>query len=342
MSAPRRVIVIGASAGGVEALVRLVGGLPADLDAAVFVVLHMPPFARSRLPEILERVGRLPVVTAVDGQPIESGQIYVAPPDRHLLVRRDHLSLGAGPRENHSRPAIDPLFRSAAREYGPRVIAVVLSGTLYDGSAGLMAVKARGGVAVVQEPADAVAEGMPRSALRFVEADYVAPAAEIGPLLAELVRETPGKEGERVDELSEPIQEVIDDVIEEQAEDERPNDVTIYTCPECGGSLFQNGKGSGLMFRCHVGHIFAPEVLLGQKAEELEGALWACVRMLTEKATLTRQLASRTLHDPHLVSSRVVEQAELAERQASVIRELLISMPSLNELLDDTNGAAAS
>jgi two-component system chemotaxis response regulator CheB len=336
------VIVIGASAGGVEALTRLVSGLPADLDAAVFVVLHMPPFARSRLPEILERVGRLPAATAVDGQPIEPGRIYVAPPDRHLLVRRDHVTLSADPRENHSRPAIDPLFRSAARAFGPRVIAVVLSGTLYDGSAGLMAVKAHGGVAVVQDPADAVAESMPRSALRFVEADGVAPAAEIGPLLAKLVGEMPGEEGTRMDEAAEPIQEVIDDVIEEQGEDERPNDVTIYTCPECGGSLFQNGKGDGLMFRCHVGHVYAPEVLLGQKAEELEGALWACVRMLTEKATLTRQLAARTQADPRMMSSRVIEQAELAERQASVIRELLISMPSLNELIDDTNGAAAS
>jgi two-component system chemotaxis response regulator CheB len=205
-----------------------------------------------------------------------------------------------------------------------------------------MAVTARGGIAVVQDPADAVAESMPRSALRFVEADYVAPASEIGPLLAQLVGEAPGKEGERVDEMSEPIQEVIDEVIEEQAEDERPDDVTIYTCPECGGSLFQNGKGDGLMFRCHVGHVYAPEVLLGQKAEELEGALWTCVRMLTEKATLTRQLASRTQADPRMMSSRVVEQAELAERQASVIRELLISMPSLSELLDTSNGHSES
>ena len=145
-----------------------------------------------------------------------------------------------------------------------------------------------------------------------------------------------------MDEMSEPIQEVIDEVIEEQAEDERPDDLTIYTCPECGGTLFQNGNGDGLMFRCHVGHVYAPEVLLGQKAEELEGALWACVRMLTEKATLTRQLAARTQADPREMSFRVVEQAELAERQANVIRELLISMPSLNELLDTTSDSDAS
>jgi two-component system chemotaxis response regulator CheB len=335
MSSPQAVIVIGASAGGVEALQTLARGLPTDLDAAVFVVLHIPPFSRSRLPEILNRIGRLPARPAEDGEPIAPGRIYVAPPDRHLLVRLGRVELSKGPRENHSRPAIDPLFRSAARAYGSRAIGVVLSGALYDGSAGLLAVKARGGVAIVQDPDEAMAAGMPLSALRLVDVDHVAPAEEIGPLLGRLVKALHGGRNQGMDVGDEHIDRVIDNVITKQALDERPNDSTIYTCPDCGGVMFQDGEGASLSFSCHVGHAYAPELLLGQKAEELEAALWTCVRMLTEKATLTRQVAARAgIGRNDAMMRRSVEQAELAERQARVVRELLVSMPGAVELVD--------
>ncbi len=183
------VIVVGASAGGVEALDRLVAALPDDLPASLFVVLHVPPTGRSALPDILRRHCRLPVAHAIDGEAVKPGQVYVAPPDQHLLVADGQVRLGRGARENGHRPAIDPLFRSAAREYGPRVVGVVLSGVLDDGTAGLAAVKAGGGVAIVQEPADAMYPAMPQHALENVAVDHVLAAGEIAAALDRLARE---------------------------------------------------------------------------------------------------------------------------------------------------------
>jgi two-component system chemotaxis response regulator CheB len=183
------IIVVAASAGGVETLCKLASGLPPDLPAAVFVVLHIPPHATSFLPSILSRAGPLPAAHPNDGQAIEHGRIYVAPPDSHLLVKRGHIHLGHGPRENGHRPAADPLFRTAARAYGPRVVGVVLSGNLDDGTAGLLAVKVRGGVAIVQDPSEALYSGMPASASENVAVDWVLPVSEMAALLARLALE---------------------------------------------------------------------------------------------------------------------------------------------------------
>jgi two-component system, chemotaxis family, protein-glutamate methylesterase/glutaminase len=191
------IVVVGASAGGVEALVDLARSVPPDLPAAMFVVLHVPSTGSSALPEILSRQGSLPAAHVKDGEPIELGRIYVAPPDHHLLLRTGHVHLARGPRENGHRPAVDPLFRSAAGEYATRVIGVVLSGALDDGTAGLVAVKGRGGLAVVQEPADALYPAMPGSAIEHVRVDHVLPAAAMGPLLARLTLE-PAAEAARL------------------------------------------------------------------------------------------------------------------------------------------------
>jgi two-component system chemotaxis response regulator CheB len=336
--ARRDIVTIGASAGGVEALIALVAGLPADFPAAVFVVLHISPYAESRLPEILQRAGPLPAAHAEHGEPIRPGRIYIAPPDRHLLVRPGRVELSRGPRENRSRPAVDPLFRSAARAYGTRAIGVILSGALYDGSAGMLALKARGGTAIVQDPDQAMVDAMPRSALRLAEVDYVARVEEMGALLATLVSE-PVSEGETMADTEERITTVIGELIHAQARDGRANEVTIYTCPDCGGALFQDGSPVA-NFRCHVGHVYAPEVLLGAKAEEVEGALWACVRMLTEKATLTRQLATRTREQgTGAWAERIEEQAEADERHVQVIRQLLETLPGPPEEMAAIIGA---
>ena len=323
----RNAIVIGGSAGAIEVLLTIVGALPADLPAAVFVVVHVSPGAYSRLPEILARAGGLPAAHAQHGQAIEPGHIYVAPPDRHLLIRRGYLELTRGPRENHSRPAIDPLFRSAARASGTRAIGVILSGALYDGSTGLLAIKTRGGVAIVQDPREAITPSMPQSALRLVDVDYVLPAVAIAPHLVDLVQGAlAGEEGSDVDE-TERITQAIEQDFVEQAANQRGGDTSLYTCPDCGGVLWQIEEGGG--FRCHVGHAYASEALLVHKSEELESALWACVRLLRERATLTRQTATRTLEGGNRdLADMFEEQALLAERQGQAIRELLELTPN--------------
>jgi two-component system chemotaxis response regulator CheB len=327
------IVVIGGSAGGIEALRRLVSGLPPDLPAALFVVVHVPPYSVSRLPEVLNRAGPLYATHAIDGEAIQPGHIYIAPPDRHLLVRPGWIALSRGPRENHSRPAIDPLFRSAARAYGSRVIGVVLSGALYDGSMGLLAVKTRGGMAIVQDPREAAVDSMPRSALKLVAADSVLTSAEIASQLMDWVRTPAGKQGgAAVADRDDRLQAVITEDFAEQSHDDRVAETSVYTCPECGGVMWQDGAGKQLGFRCHVGHAYAPEVLLSQKSEEFESALWASLRLLKEKATLTRQLATRTRTSGNgnneEVANRIDEQAELDEQYARTIQDLLEAMPN--------------
>jgi len=235
------IIVIGASAGGVEALKALIAGLPANLPAALFVVLHIPAQSPSLLPEILSRAGRLAATHAADGAPIRRGQIYVAPPDQHLLVERGRLRVVRGPRENRYRPAVDPLFRTAALAYGPRVVGVILTGALDDGTAGLLAIKQRGGVAVVQDPAEALYSGMPRSALEHVAVDYCMPLAEIAPLLARLIGEPTQEEGmyPMPEELEQEVRLAEIDIAA-LTDDEHPGTPSAFSCPECGGVLIKD------------------------------------------------------------------------------------------------------
>lgn len=337
MVAPRRVVVIGGSAGAIEVLMTLVSELPPDLPAAVCVVVHVPSGGVSRLPQILQRAGRLPAAHARDGEQIAPGRIYVAPPDRHLLVRHGHVELSRGPRENHSRPAIDPLFRTAARAYGRRTIGVILSGALYDGTAGLLALTARGGAAIVQDPEEATIPSMPANALAMVRGARVLPATKIANEIARLVAEPVWLEEDRaVADQDEQIAQTINRDFSEQAADGRDGELTVYTCPDCGGVMWQSDTGPEGWFRCHVGHAYAPEVLLIQKSEEIEGALWACVRLLREKATLTRQTAARSRSGGNReMAQRIEEQAQLDEEHARIIRRLLETGPTPTEQSSD-------
>jgi two-component system chemotaxis response regulator CheB len=286
------------------------------------------------LPDIISRAGALPAAHAEDGEAILPGRIYVAPPDRHLLVRRGAVEVSRGPRENHSRPAIDPLFRSAARSYGPRAVGVILSGALYDGAAGLLAIKERGGIAIVQDAEEATVSSMPLRALNVVDVDLVLPAAGIGDALARYARVEAREQGDAMmmDE-EEHLKRVIAHDFAQQAHNNRTDVPTMYTCPDCGGVLWQTEQGPGTWFQCHVGHGYAPEVLLGLKSDELESALWSCMRLLREKATLTRQSVTRHQEaGSEQLAERIEEQALTAERQAEAIRELLEAMPSLVDL----------
>ena len=317
-----RIIVIGASAGGVEAISQLICELPADLPAAVCVVLHFPASGTSVLPSILERIGSLSAAHAVDGEPIQPGRIYVAPPDRHLIVRQERVELSIGPKENNHRPAVDVLFRSAARSHGPRVIGVVLSGTLDDGTVGLAAIRKQGGVAVVQDPEDALYPGMPRSALENVGGDHVLPVAGIGALLGRLASQ-PAPEapvGATPPEWDE--ENFMDDArLDGVHAEERAGKPAGFSCPECKGVLWELKEGELLRFRCRVGHAYSAETLIDAQKEGLEAALWSALNALDEKAVLARRLAQRAQERGHVLTARQFEQqsAEALQR-AGLIR----------------------
>jgi two-component system chemotaxis response regulator CheB len=323
---PRDIIVIGASAGGLQPLTQLVAEMPADLPAAIFVVMHVSPYHRSTLPEILSRSGPLPASHARHGERVEPGRIYVAPPDCHLLLRDGTMELSRSARENRTRPSIDPLFRTAARAYGPRVSGVILSGTQGDGTVGLMAIKTRGGVSFVQDPDEVLYSGMPRRAIDYADVDYVRPVREISSLLVALARQETGPDGGgAMGDSGEDFPPIIAQGLWEQAANRRGGQTATFSCPECGGVLWQLEQGTVVQFHCHVGHTYSPELLLVEKSEGLETALWAAVRTLVEKATLTRQLAERMREegDPARAAA-VAEQADLDEEHIHLIRNLIL------------------
>lgn len=325
-------VVIGASSGGVDALSRVVRRLPANLDAAVFVVLHMAPGRASSLPSILAREAVLPAVPAADGLPIRRGTIYVAVPDRHLIVRPGHMALTAGPAENRVRPSVDALFRSTAVAYPGRTIGVVLTGNLDDGAAGLAAVKRCGGLAIVQDPSEAFARSMPQSALDATDVDQVAFLDEMGPLIARLVGE-PAESG-----VSVPVDLVAEVasafLIEHpigrvEAQGRASTLPAPLACPACSGGLMPVGGGDGSRiprYRCHVGHTYSARALIEALGDDMERALWVALRSLEERIALLETLA-REQEDRDRVRSGRQYRDRADELRSSVkrIRDLLIS-----------------
>ncbi|HMF43618.1 MAG TPA: chemotaxis protein CheB [Polyangia bacterium] len=304
------IVVVGASAGGVEALGELVAGLPADLPAAVFVVQHISPGSSGALPELLSHRGPLSAAHAIHGEPIVPGRIYVAPPDNHLTVRPGFMHVVRGPRENGHRPSVDALFRTASTAYGPRVIGVVLTGYLDCGTAGLLSIKARGGKAIVQDPGEAAAPTMPMSAIQHAEIDHIARLRDIPRLLGRLAREPVG-----------PWPAHLPGVLGEVEGDE-PGVGSEIVCPTCQGRLTETEVNGFQLFRCHVGHAFSMESVAAEQAEEVERALWAAARALEESATLAGRLAGT--RDSGL-NQRFAEKAEAQMRSAELIRRILLS-----------------
>jgi len=334
------IIVVGTSAGGIEVLSQMVRGLPVGLPASVFIVCHLPTGARSALPEILSREGPLLASHAVDDEPFHPGQIYVAPPDWHLMVGPDRrMRLSKAARENRHRPAVDPLFRSAARHCGPKVIGVILSGALSDGVAGLMAVRAAGGLAVVQDPDDATISGMPQNAVNIAGADHVVKAVDLARLLTALVQHQAAPN--RSDELDtiDKMEDIVEEDMDGQSLDVRRGKVSIFTCPECGGALWQTVQPELIQFRCHVGHLYNGEILLAEQSEALEAALWTAIRTFREKSILALQLARQVRAEGNVESAdRFEEQSRQAARYGSLIRRHLLKGDSET---DHSPGAAA-
>lgn len=324
MDSHQRLIVIGASTGGREALKEILSILPAELPIAVLVVMHIGGHI-SLLPQLLAKHTRLNVRHPVNGETINVGDVLVAPPDYHLLIDSSgKVRLSHGPKENHSRPAIDPLFRSAALYYQNKTIGVVLTGELDDGTVGLQAVKTYGGTTIVQDPADAEAPSMPTSALRYTDPDYCLPLAEIGPTLVNLTRRP-------LKPVAHPTSSWVElenkfslgevDVMEKLEEIARPS---TYTCPECQGTLWEIHENNYLKFRCHTGHTFSPLALAFAQDYAAEEAIWAAVRALQEKEGLQKSLAehARINQRPEAaVEHQAV--ADGASQHAAVLRNLI-------------------
>jgi two-component system, chemotaxis family, protein-glutamate methylesterase/glutaminase len=323
--AVERIVVIGASAGGLEALLAILPDLPADLPVPVCVVLHTAPNSRGRLATVIGRRAQLPVAYGEDGAPLEAGHVYVAPADHHLLVERGVLRLTRGPRENRQRPAVDTLFRSAAYAYGPGAVGVVLTGALDDGTAGLWTIKDRGGVAIVQDPAEAVFASMPASAREYVEVDHVEPLSRIGPLLTRLVhRESPTERGRPVSEELEMLNAISKGAkaIERGILEMGPN--TPFTCPECAGVLVRLKEGGVPTFRCHTGHAFSLDTLTAATTEHTEEMLWNALRAIEEVMLLMQHTArhARERRDDKTAAA-ATRHADESERRADMLRTVL-------------------
>ena len=317
----RDIIVIGGSTGSLGPLKEIVSGLPADLPAAVFVVVHALATGPNYLGEILTHQGPLRAALAIHGEQIRAGRIYVAPPDNHLMLRSS-VQVVRGPKENNHRPAVDALFRTAARHYGPRVIGVVLSGHHDCGTAGMLSIKARNGVAIVQQPAEALVADMPQSVIDHVQVDHVLPAAEIGPLLARLVREPPApwpaSFGREILEL----------------EGDEPGVPVQAVCPLCSGAITASEMNGFQLFRCHVGHAFSEQTVLLEQDDQVEGCLWSAVRALEESAAFNERLIENA---SPVLKRRFAEKAENLRESAARIRSVLLGLkPDVPITLQDS------
>ncbi|WP_347304537.1 chemotaxis protein CheB [Croceibacterium sp. TMG7-5b_MA50] len=317
-------IVIGGSAGSGPVLKRLVAQIPTDFAGSIFISTHVPAAGPPIISGMIAAHSALPVSEAADGQPVEPGRIYLAPPDRHLLLLGDTIRLGLGPRENMTRPAIDPLFRSAALAYGARVVAVVLSGMLNDGASGAAAVKARGGTVVVQHPVDAEVDQMPLATLETTEVDYVSPAAELARTL-EQIAASPAGEAPPADDL---LRLEVEIALGARLGSRHLLDLaepSALSCPECRGVLSEVRASHPLRYRCQIGHGFTAEVLAA-RIDEVEEAVRVAMRIMEERVTLVERMARDARETGRLTVAELYEtRAEEYRRYAGTLRQAALS-----------------
>jgi two-component system chemotaxis response regulator CheB len=326
----KRVVVIGASAGGIEALRELVSRLPEDFSAPICIVLHTSPQAPDVLGAILSRSGPLDATNARDLERLQPGRIHVAPPDCHLLVEPGRVRVTKGPRENRFRPAIDPLFRSAAQVYGPAAIGVILTGNLGDGTVGLWTIKQLGGTTIVQAPADAMFPDMPQNALHHVRVDYSVPLSEIAALLVRLTSLEPAG---LIEAAAPPSVEVEVKIAKEQrpldAGLEAISDPSIFACPECHGVLLRLREQGPIRFRCHTGHAYSIASLLAGVSEATEEALWNAIRALEEGdlllQTMGEHVRAHNSADADVLAARAAE----IKRQSEMLRGIVMERGAL-------------
>jgi two-component system chemotaxis response regulator CheB len=344
----RNIIVMGASAGGFSALRELVRELPADLNAAIFVVWHMSPDVRGLLAEVLNREGPLPASYAVDGEKFQSGRIYVAPPDRHLILEDSRVRLTKGPKENRFRPAVDPLFRSAAYSLRERVIGVILSGSLDDGTSGLWTIKQHGGLAVIQDPADAEVPSMPENAAREVAIDHSVPIKEMGALLGRLV--TTEVEVSHTDMGDEKQLETEVKIAAQDSAFESNimqfGEFSPYACPDCHGVMTTLRDGKFERFRCHTGHAYSADSLLATLTESIEESLWNAIRGIEESIMLLNHLGEHFAEGNTSLAMLYFQKAREAQERVEAVRRTVMNHEhlSVDKLRDEAgeNGHSKS
>jgi len=325
------IVVVGASAGGLEALDDLIGQLPADLAAAIFIVQHMAP--ENSGGALTRRLGRhkaLEVSLAKEGERIRPGRVYVAPADSHLLLNGTKVLVRRGARENRNRPSVDPLFRSAAVAFGPRVIGAVLTGMLDDGTAGLIAIRRCGGITVVQDPKDAAYPEMPQSALDNLDVDHCVPIAAMGQLLARLVSQPPGP-AKRIPADVRTEAEIAERVSSDVEQVDGLGSQVPYNCPNCGGVLWEMDAPKTKRYRCHTGHSFTAATLLVSQSEKIEEMLWISLRMFEERKNLLKSMA-KTGHRSAKRSNR--QRLGETQRYIDRLRAMLVRPESQSP--DDT------
>lgn len=325
---PQRIVVVGTSAGGVEALMKLAAALPRNFGAPVVIVLHTRAEGPSLLPQILSRAGHLPAQEARDGERLRPGHIYTSIPDHHLLIENDKtIRLAKGPRENRHRPAIDPLFRTAALAFRERCIGVILTGTLDDGTAGMLAVKQSGGITIVQDPTDAFYPSMPQNVLDHVAVDFRLPLDDIAAKLVECLKEPCATPETLADlEMLEMEKKIVAFEPATLQDDDRPGTPSAYSCPDCGGVLWEIEDGDYVRYRCRVGHAFSPETMLDAQSDVLEEALWTAMKTLEESARLSARLAASERRRGHdWLVQRFEERERDARTRADVIRRFLVT-----------------
>lgn len=339
----RDIVVIGASAGGVIALVDLFKSLPPDFDGYLMVVQHVSPYSPSVLPQILSRCGQLKAVHPKDGEKLMRNTIYIAPPDHHMLVESDTLIVKKGPKENRFRPSIDALFRSAAYSYGSRVIGVVLSGLMDDGTSGLWSVKRHEGLGIIQHPADAEFPSMPQNVMEFVEVDYAVPVTEMGALLNRLTKERAPENPILAKEEQERLRLEITIASQDNAFDMglmEKGPYTPLTCPECNGALVQFTEGRIVRYRCHTGHAFTDSALLAGVTKAVEENLWKTVRGLEEVIMILQQSARQFEEaGKEEVAALFYRKAKETHEQAQEIRKQIFKHERFSEDLRFQEGS---
>jgi two-component system chemotaxis response regulator CheB len=329
----QRIIVIGASAGGFEAFKKLIAALPPNFSTPIFIVWHMSPDVRGVLPQVLNRVNTITAAHAYNNEEIKPARIYVAPPDHHLLIEEGKVLVTHGPKENRFRPAVDPLFRSAAYAYGSRVIGVILSGALDDGTAGLWAVKHYGGTAVVQDPMEAEVPSMPENAMREVQVDYIVGIAELADLLVRLSNEPITENTARMKD--EQTKKEIQVAAEERAMQRGMlafGELSPYACPECHGVLSRLRDDNIIRYRCHTGHAYSADTLIAAITENIEDSLYSAMRGMDESILFLNHLGDHyaEVNNPGL-AALYFKKAKEAQDRSEWVRKAALSHELLNK-----------